>query len=239
MINQITNSLVQYMSNGEFSLLFLLISFLGGVLASISPCSLGILPLIIGYVGGYSDDNKLKTFIQLCSFVLGLGIILSVIGIICALTGNVLSSFGGAYFIIFLASLILVLGLNLLGLIDINFTPVIKKIPKNNKASLFIYPLIIGMVFALSSSPCSTPILAGIMSFAVLTKNILLAGIMLFLFAIGQGIIIVLAGLFTSFLKGIKNNAKISEILIKISGILLILSAFVIYIKMFSKFFIK
>ena len=237
MITQITNSLVEYISKGEFSLILLFVSFLGGILASISPCSLGVLPLIIGYVGGYSDDNKFKTFIQLCSFVLGLGIILTVIGIICALTGNVFRAFGGAYFIIFLASLILVLGLNLLGIIDINFTSVIKKIPKNNGASLFLYPLIIGALFALSSSPCSTPILAGIMSFAVLTKNLLVASLMLFLFSIGQGIIIILAGVFTSFLKGMRNFSHISEILMKLSGVLLVLSAVMIYIKMFSRFF--
>ena len=237
MLNQITNSLVEYMSSGEFSLLFLLISFLGGVLASISPCSLGVLPLIIGYVGGYSDNDKLKTFIQLCSFVLGLGFVLTIIGIICAYTGRVFSAFGGAYFIIFLASLIFVLGLNLLGIVNINFSPIIKKIPKNNKAGLFLYPFIIGMIFALSSSPCSTPILAGIMSFAVLSKNLILAALMLFLFSIGQGVIIILAGIFTSFLKGVKNIVNISEILMKISGILLILGAFIIYIKMFSRFF--
>ena len=238
MISQITNALVEYMSHGEFSLLFLLISFLGGVLASISPCSLGILPLIIGYVGGYSDNNKKKTFIQLCAFVVGLGIVLTTIGIICAITGQVFSSFGGVYFILFLASLILVLGLNLLGIIDINFSSFIKKMPKNDKASLFLYPLIIGMIFALSSSPCSTPILAGIMSFAVLSKNLILASLMLFLFSIGQGIIIILAGVFTTFLKGIKNIAHISEILMKISGVLLVLSAAAIYIKIFSRFFI-
>ncbi len=237
MLTQITNYLVEYISKGEFSFLFLLISFLGGVLASISPCSLGVLPLIIGYVGGYGDNDKLKIFIQLCFFVFGLGTVLSVVGIICALTGNVFRAFGGAYFIIFLASLILVLGLNLIGFIEINFSPIIKKMPKNNSASLFLFPFLIGMIFALSTSPCSTPILAGIMSFAVLSKNILLAGLMLFLFSIGQGIIIILAGVFTSFLKGVKNISKISDIFMKLSGFLLILSAIAIYIKMFAKFF--
>ena len=29
-------------------------AFLGGLISSISPCSLSMLPLIIGYVGGYS-----------------------------------------------------------------------------------------------------------------------------------------------------------------------------------------
>lgn len=237
MLNQISANLAHYMQNSEFSILFLLISFLGGVLSSISPCSLGMLPLIVGYVGGYGDSDKFKTFIQLSSFVFGLAVVLTVIGVICAITGNVFASFGGVYWVIFLASLILIFGLNLLGLIELNFSPVIKKFPKGNSTSLFIYPFIIGALFAFAASPCSTPILAGIMSFATLTNNIILAGLMLLAFSLGQGVVVVLAGIFTSFLKGIKNFSSISEVLMKISGILLIFGAILIYIKVFSKFF--
>lgn len=237
MLNQLSANLAQYMQNGEFSILFLLISFLGGVLSSISPCSLGMIPLIIGYVGGYGDSDKFKTFIQLSSFVFGLSVVLTIIGVICAITGNVFASFGGVYWVIFLASLILIFGLNLLGLIELNLSPIVKKFPKGNSTSLFLYPFIIGVLFAFAASPCSTPILAGIMSFATLTNNIILAGLMLLAFSLGQGVIVVLAGIFTSFLKGIKNFSSISEILMKISGILLVLGAILIYIKVFSKFF--
>lgn len=236
MISQLTNNLVQYMSTQEFSLVFLLISFLGGMLASISPCSLGMIPLIVGYVGGYGDSDKFKTFIQLSSFVFGLAAVLSVIGVICAITGNVFASFGGAYFILFLASLILIFGLNLLGIIDINFSPLVKRIPKGSSTSLFVYPFIVGALFAFAASPCSTPILAGIMSFAALTKSMVLAGLMLLCFSLGQGVVVVLAGVFTSFLKGIKNFSGVSEILMKLSGVLLIIGAILIYLKVFSKF---
>ena len=106
MLNQFVNNLAQYLQNSEFSLVFLLISFLGGVLSSISPCSIGMLPVIVGYVGGYGDSDKLKTFIQLLSFVFGLSVVLSIIGVICALTGNVLSAFGGNYFVLFLTKYI-------------------------------------------------------------------------------------------------------------------------------------
>lgn len=237
MIAEFTNRLVEYIGQGEFSFAFLLISFLGGILASISPCSIGMLPLIVGYVGGYGDSNKLKTFIQLSSFVFGLAVVLTVIGIICALSGSVFASIGGAYFILFLASLILIMGLNILGLIELNLSPIVKKMPKGNSTSLFIYPFLVGILFAFAASPCSTPILAGIMGFAALSKNILLAALMLLLFSLGQGVIVVLAGVFTSFLKGVKKFSNISEILMKISGILLIIAAIIIYIKVFSKFF--
>ena len=131
----------------------------------------------------------------------------------------------------------MVFGLNLLGLVELNLSPIVKRIPKGNSTSLFIYPFIVGALFAFAASPCSTPILAGIMSFAALTKNILLAGLMLLCFSLGQGIVVVLAGIFTSFLKGIRNFASVSEILMKISGFLLVLGAILIYIKVFSVFF--
>jgi len=236
MLAQMTEKLASYLSSGEFSFLFLIVSFLGGVLSSISPCSIGVLPLIVGYVGGYGDSNKFKTFLQMCSFVLGLGIVLSIIGVICALTGSVFTSVGGAYWILIVASLILVMGLHLLGLIDVPLPTFVKQLPKGNSASLFIYPLLIGIMFAFATSPCSTPILAGIMGFAALTKNIILAGLMLLCFSLGQGIIVILAGVFTSFLKGLRNFAQTSEILLKASGVLLILASILIYIQIFSKF---
>ena len=237
MLNEFANNLAKLISGGEFSFIFLLVSFLGGILASISPCSIGVLPLVIGYVGGYSDIDKFKTFIQLLSFVLVLCVVLTIIGVICAIGGGVFSAIGGVYWVLFLASLILILGLNLLGLIELNLSPIIKRIPQGNKASLFVYPFLVGVLFAFASSPCSTPILAGIMSFATLTKSIILSALMLFCFSLGQGVIIILAGIFTSFLKGIRNFANISEILMKISGVLLIIAAVMIYIKTFSKFF--
>ncbi len=237
MLNQISNTLVQYLNNSEFSLLFLVVSFLGGILASISPCSIGIIPLIVGYVGGYGEKDKIKTLIQLSSFVFGLAVVLTVIGVVCAVGGSVFVAIGGDYWILFLASFILVMGLNLLGLIELNLSPIVKKIPKGNSSSLFVYPFLVGTLFAFASSPCSTPILAGIMSFATLTKNILTASLMLLCFSLGQGVIVILAGVFTSFLKGLKNFSSISEIFIKISAILLVIASLMIYIKVFYRFF--
>ena len=59
-----------YSSGNHFILPFLLgVSFLAGVLSSLSPCSLGMLPLIIGYVGGYSKESNKKLFLQMLSFL--------------------------------------------------------------------------------------------------------------------------------------------------------------------------
>lgn len=237
MFENFMNNLSAIYQGGEISPLIFLISFLGGLLSSLSPCTLGIIPLVVGYVGGYGDSDKFKTFLQLSSFVFGLAFVLSIIGVICALTGSVFASFGGNYFILFLASFILVMGLNLIGVLDFNFSPIVKKFPKGNSKSLFLYPFLIGSLFAFASSPCSTPILAGIMGFATLSKNIFSAVLMLFLFSLGQGLIIILSGVFASFLKGIKKLSGVSEWFVKFSGLILVLAAFLMYFKVLSRFF--
>lgn len=230
-------SLTTYIKTQEFSYLFLLISFIGGILASLSPCSLSVLPIVVGYVGGYSGESGFKTFIQLVSFVFGLSFILTVIGIICALGGRAFVSIGGAYWVLIVASVILLFGLNLLGILQFNFPVIIKQMPKGDTHSLFIYPFILGALFALASTPCSTPILVGIMSFASLSANLVYAALMLFMFSLGQGVIIIFAGVFTSFVKKARVFSNVSEVFLKAMGLLLILSAIFIYYSVFAGFF--
>ncbi len=218
---------------GVWALMFAA-SLAGGVIASISPCSLAMLPLIVGYVGGYSKETPLRTFVQLCFFIFGTAIVFSIIGIICAVTGSVFASTLGGYFTLIMASLLLVMGLKLTDILDFDMPVIIKAMPSNSTNSLFLYPVLLGIAFALAGTPCSTPILAGIMAFAAMGKNLWAAVIMLFLFALGQGLILIVAGLFTSGVKNLKKFAGFSEILLKVSGVLLILVAIYLYYKTFA-----
>lgn len=231
------NYISLFTQNGSLPLLFAL-SFLGGLVASISPCSLAMLPIIIGYIGGYSDAKPLKTFIQMLFFVFGTAIVFSVIGIICAITGKVFISFAGGYFGIFLAGIIMVMGLKLIGVLDFELPVMIKEMPKNNGTNTYLYPIILGGIFALAGTPCSTPILAGIMAFASLSASITQAILMLFLFSLGQGLILILAGFLTSHLKNWKGFYKFSDWLLKISGGLLVIASIYIFYKIFSPFFV-
>ena len=210
-----------------------LASFFGGLIASVSPCSLSMLPLIVGYVGGYGEDKPAKTFVQMIFFVLGASIVFSIIGLICALTGKIFV--GNPYFALVAASVILIMGLNILGLLDIQLPVLIKEMPQNNFSNEFIYPVLLGAAFALIGTPCSTPILASIMAFASVSANMGQAILMLFLFSIGQGLIFILAGVITSKLKSSGEKFyRISEIIMKICGVLLILVALFMYYKIFS-----
>lgn len=214
-----------------------LISFLGGLIASVSPCSLSMLPIIIGYVGGFAEQKPARIFLQMLMFVLGTAIVFSVIGIICAVTGKVFAS--NPYFGIIIAGILLLMGLKLLNLIDFDMPVLIKEMPKNEGMNTFVYPILLGGIFAIVGTPCSTPILAGIMAFASIGANILNAVIMLFLFALGQGLILIFAGVITSKLKHLNKFYTVSDILMKLCGVLLIIASLYIYYKIFAPLIVK
>ena len=136
-----------------------------------------------------------------------------------------------------LASFVMVMGLKLLGILDFEMPVIIKQIPKNDGSNLILYPFIVGVVFSLAGTPCSTPILAAIMSFAALANKILLAILMLFLFAIGQGLIILIVGVGLSKVKSMNKIASFSDYLLKFSGLLLVCASFYIFYKIFAPFF--
>ena len=232
------NNLAEIFNSGNMGLLTWLLmfgtAFLGGVIASVSPCSLAMLPLMIGYVGGCSRETPVRTFIQLSCFILGTAVVFTVIGVLCAVTGSVFASFLGGYYTLIMASLLLVIGLKITEILDFEIPVIIKSMPQNKTSSLFVYPLLLGIAFALAGTPCSTPILAGIMVFAAMGKSLPAAVIMLFLFAIGQGLILIIAGMFTSGLKNIKKFSNITDKLVKLSGWLIIFVSLYLYYKVFS-----
>lgn len=211
-----------------------LLAFLGGVISSISPCTLGILPIVVGYVGGYSDNTSKKTVLQVLFFVVGLALTLTILGVTSAIAGKTFGSHAGPVWVIIMASLIMIMGLSLLEIIEIPMPAIIKQMPKNNNNSLILYPMILGGAFAFATTPCSTPILAGIMAYASMKANIVYGGLLLLFFSLGQGVILILAGLFTSLFKKLTFIRSISGYTMKFSGVILILTSIYIYLKVFE-----
>lgn len=210
------------------------ISFIGGIISSVSPCTIAILPIILAYVCGMSNNSNSELALKLLSFSVGLSSVMGILGLICALSGQVLGSFTSPILLLIFGSVMMTLGLQLAGIIDIPMPALIKKIPQSETTSLFWYPFIIGVLFAFLSSPCSTPILVGIMAVATVSSDYLKSFLMLFSFAFGQCIIIILAGLFASVLKNLQKIQKYTDRLVKISGCVFIIFAIYIWVSVYT-----
>ena len=214
-----------------------LLAFLGGVITSISPCSIGLLPVIISFIIGKKEEQEvhhIRTVLQIFFFMLGLSLMLTAVGVFCALTGKIFGSHSGPYWGLIMASLILIFGLYMLEIIEIPMPIIVKTLPQNKNNNIVVYPMLIGMLFAFATTPCSTPILAAILAYASVKANVMNAAILLFLFSIGQGLILVIAGLFTSLFKQILKLNRVSGALLKASGVILILTSLYIYARIFE-----
>lgn len=175
--------------------------FLAGVLSSASPCVLATIPLVVGFVGGYADGDRWKAFRYSLAFVLGLSITFTAFGAAAGLLGTLFGTLGGKWHI--LAGIVaIVMGCQLMGLYELHLPLSRDFRPKQGGITGALF---LGLFFGLVSSPCATPALVVILTF-VATKGQVLYGIaLLFTYAIGHCLLMLLAGTFTGFVEAFGN----------------------------------
>ncbi|EJO5348537.1 cytochrome c biogenesis protein CcdA [Clostridium botulinum] len=226
-MNEIITKAINLMGNNVF--LALLISFLGGIISSFSPCILSSLPLIIGYVNRYSKNNKKTALKYSVFFSLGIIITFTSLGIIASLAGRLFTG-GGKLWYILLGIIMLFVGLQLIGVIESKHNSC--KVPKKSKGILGAFFL--GILGGVLSSPCSTPILIAILAFVGSKGNMLLGFSMLLLYSVGHCFIIIISGTSVALVEPINASAKANKInnLLKIilGVIILCIGLYLIYI---------
>jgi len=203
---------MQHIIQNNHSLAFLAV-FVGGLISAASPCVLAAIPLIIGYVGGYSGGDKKKAVIYSLVFILGLSITFTLLGAAASAMGQFLS-FAGQWLYIGLAVIAITMGLQLMGLITI---PLPFQKTRQVKSRGLWGAFLLGLLTGTVSSPCATPVLAVILAYVSTQGDMLYGGSLLFAYAVGHCALIFIAGLsigLTESLvssKGIKNFSIYSK----------------------------
>lgn len=192
-------------------------SYLGGVIATASPCILASIPLVIGFVGGYAGGNKRQAFWYSLTFVVGLALVMSVLGALAAMAGTLFGEVGTFWYFV-VATILMVMGLQLSGLINLrlggnaqHFLP---------KKTGLLGALILGMLFGLVLSPCASPVLAVILTLAAVQGHVVYGSTLLFAYALGQGTLILVAGTFTGVIESYlqSKSARMGIVLQQVAG---------------------
>ena len=192
-----------------------------GLLTSLNPCVVSMLPITIAYIGCHESQKKVEGFIQSFLFSLGLATTLVLLGITAALLGKIYGQVG-IQSPIFVSIILILMGLNLLGLVSFQFPSVRIENWIINKLNLRIRAYLFGMTFGLVASPCSTPVLATLLTWVTNTQNLALGASALLAYTIGYVSPLILVGTFTATLKQILNFRRWSAIINPISAVLLI-----------------
>lgn len=195
--------------------LLLPMAFLGGLIASLSPCILSLLPVNLGYIGTREISSRRDALIKAGLFVLGVATTLSIIGLFSSVAAAIALQYRG-YINILVGLLIVTLGLGLFGIVPLPMPSFGKHLPLAN-------PYSFGLAFALVLSPCASPIMFAIIAAAGATGSQLLSVLTMVSYAVGYTMIIFLASLFTGFAKQTRGWLNHSSRILQIGGGLLVI----------------
>lgn len=231
MIMQIFTSLSSALYSGPF--IALSVAFVWGVLSIIlSPCHMASIPLIVGFINDQEQMTTKKAFTLSLMFSIGILITIALIGLITGLMGKMLGDIGsfGSYFV---AAVMILIGLHLIGLVPLPFLGGIDQSRiGNNKGVLAAF--IIGIVFGIALGPCTFAYMAPMLAIVFgLSATQLWYGLLLLLaYGIGHCSVIVFAGTFTESVEkylhwsgrssGTQWIKKICGMLVTLGGIYLI-----------------
>lgn len=180
-----------------------MLAFAAGLLTSVSPCSLSMLPLVIGYVGGGATTGR-KAFGLSATFALGTAITLTCLGVAAALAGHMLAGAGNWWY--FIAGVLMIL-MALQTWEIYTFVPVSVLLGKS-KARGYFGALTAGLLGGLFASSCATPVLMALLTVVVTQDNLLWGVFLLFCYAVGNGLLIVVMGTSLGTVQQLKKSSR-------------------------------
>ena len=206
-----------------------LLTFIEGIASFISPCLLPMVPIYISYfIGEAQEDNKdsknNKAILNSIGFVLGFTIVFLILSIFASKLGSVLSN-NIRYIKIFFGIVIIVLGLNYMGVLKIKFLNKTKMKNLNTKNFNFYKAILFGILFSISWTPCIGTFLSSALLLIAKQQDILKGIIMMLLYSIGLGIPFIVSAILIEKLKNVFDYIKKHyDVIKRISGVILIVA---------------
>lgn len=198
-------------------------TFLEGIASFISPCLLPMLPIYISYFIGEDDKKTSKAVINATGFVLGFTIVFLTLSIFASKLGMIISNNINIIKIIF-GVIIILLGLNYMGILKLGFLNKTRAMKANTKDLNFLKAVLFGMVFSISWTPCIGTFLSSALLLVAKQQDLIKGILLMIVYSIGLGIPFIISVAIIEKLKEAFNFIKKNyEIIKKISGIILII----------------
>jgi len=204
-----------------YSILAVILVFAGGIVTSIGPCNMSMIPVLMAYVGGTADVSKARSFWLSLFFTLGTSTTFALLGVIAAVIGGFFG-ISRSVLIYIAAAVSILVGMKMVGLINFNLPNYGARILRRPQHRGIWAAFFMGLVIGLAGSQCATPILFAILSLVMSKGEIAYGAVLLFLYGLGRGVPVIIAGTFTGFAKGLPGLTRWSGIFEKAAGVVLI-----------------
>ena len=215
----------------------LFLAFGAGLLSFISPCTLPLYPAFLSYITGLSLNElkeekgifNRKAITHTVLFLIGFSIIFLALGFSTSFIGtffiqnqDLLRQIGAIVIVFF--------GLVILGVFKFDLLLSEKRVQFKKRPKGYFGSVLIGMGFAAGWTPCTGPILAGVIALGVSNPE---KGIWYMIsYVLGFAIPFLLLSLFIGKMKFLQKN---SGLFMKIGGVLMVVMGIMLYFDLLTK----
>jgi cytochrome c-type biogenesis protein len=196
--------------------------FAGGLLTSLGPCSLSLLPVTLAYLAGFNSDDR-PPWLRSLSFCSGIVTALVLLGLASGALGRIYGQVPGLIPTL-VALLAVLMGLNLLGLLPLQLPSGPDPERWRQRVPPALAPLAAGLAFGLAASPCTTPVLAVLLAWIAQAGSPLAGMLLLTAFAAGQVLPLLLAGLVAAWVPRLLALRALGQWVPPLSGAVLLIS---------------
>ena len=207
--------------------LTLALVFSGGLLTSLGPCSLSLLPVTLAYLAGFGTGSgpsaapAVLPWQRSLSFTGGIVLSLVLLGGASALLGRLYGSLPSQIPLL-VAVVAVLMGLNLLGLVSIPLPAGPDPERWRRLVPAPLGPLVAGLAFGLAATPCTTPVLAVLLAWIAQNGRPLIGMLLLTSFGAGQVLPLLLAGTAAASLPALLGLRRVGRWIPPISGVVLL-----------------
>lgn len=206
------------------------LAFLGGLTTSLTPCVYPLVPVTIALFGANAQAGRVRSFFLSLTYVLGIAVTYSSLGIFSAYTGVLFGQFlGNPWVVAAICFFLLLLSLYTLEVFTLDILYRVQTRASMVGGKGFGGAFAMGMASGFVAAPCAAPILIAILGLAASTKNPLYGGTLLFVYALGFGAIFVVLGTFSGLIKKLpKSGGWLHYVKFLIAAALLMVALFLL-----------
>lgn len=181
----------------------LLFVFIAGILTSFTPCIFPLIPITLAVIGSRdAGSSKLRGAVITFSYVFGIALTYSILGVIAAKTGALFGGLLGHPIVVAgIAGLFVLMGLSMYGLFELKFPDRwAGKLLGNRTERGILGAFLSGLIAGVVASPCVGPVLVSILAYVAQTQDTVRGFVYLFVFAFGLGQVFLVLGTFSQLL---------------------------------------